>query len=218
MVVCINICHVNWCLGTVDTGAAKYPKTAALWWYFYGISMTCWNFHFQLWNGSFEHFKHIIVFKIVCFRSQNKKYPSCVNTRFMFFFFFFSQNSNCKDMWHYQEVELIYKLLPYTLWWYIYEYIFKFVIRFICWVTAPDSIFFFFSFFKILNIWPSSWDYGTYHIGDQRRLRRACASAQSRQSLRWSHTQSMERVRPKNRHLAQLDSCACAFKEWVYEG
>ena len=28
----------------------------------------------------------------------------------------------------------------------------------------------------------------TYHIGDQRRLRRACASAQSRQSLCCSHT------------------------------
>ena len=25
--------------------------------------------------------------------------------------------------------------------------------------------------------WASLWDYGTYHIGDQRRLRRACASA-----------------------------------------
>ena len=41
-------------------------------------------------------------------------------------------------------------------------------------------------------IWASSWDYGTYHIGDQRRLRRACTSAQSRKSLRCSHTLSME--------------------------
>ena len=40
--------------------------------------------------------------------------------------------------------------------------------------------------------WASSWDYGSYHIGDQRRLRRACASAQSRQSLRCSHTWTME--------------------------
>ena len=31
----------------------------------------------------------------------------------------------------------------------------------------------------LTNIWTSSCDYGTYHIGDQRRLRRACASAQS---------------------------------------
>ena len=38
----------------------------------------------------------------------------------------------------------------------------------------------------------SSWDYGTYHIGDQRRLRRACTSAQSHQSLPCSYTWSME--------------------------
>ena len=37
-------------------------------------------------------------------------------------------------------------------------------------------------------------DYGSYryHIGDQRSLRRACGSAQSHQSLRCSHTWSME--------------------------
>ena len=44
----------------------------------------------------------------------------------------------------------------------------------------------------VVSIWASSWDYGTYHIGDQRRLRRVCASAQSRQSLHCSHTWSME--------------------------
>ena len=38
----------------------------------------------------------------------------------------------------------------------------------------------------------SSWDYGTYHICNQRRLRRACASAQFRQSLRCSHTWNIE--------------------------
>ena len=42
------------------------------------------------------------------------------------------------------------------------------------------------------NNWSSSWDYGSYRIGDQRRLRRACASAQSCQSLRCSPTWSME--------------------------
>ena len=40
--------------------------------------------------------------------------------------------------------------------------------------------------YHIKVIWVSSWDYGTYHIGDQRRLRQACAFAQSRQSLRCS--------------------------------
>ena len=38
----------------------------------------------------------------------------------------------------------------------------------------------------------SSWDYGTYHKGDQRRLRWACAFVQSRLSLHCSHTCSME--------------------------
>ena len=40
--------------------------------------------------------------------------------------------------------------------------------------------------------WASSWDYGTYHIGDQRRHRWACTSVQSSQSLRCSHALSME--------------------------
>ena len=48
------------------------------------------------------------------------------------------------------------------------------------------------NFDNIVNIWASSWDYGTYHIGDQRRLRWACASAQSHHSLRCSHTWSVE--------------------------
>ena len=43
-----------------------------------------------------------------------------------------------------------------------------------------------------VEIWASSWDYGTYHIGNQRRLRRASASAQSGQSFRCSYTWSME--------------------------
>ena len=70
-------------------------------------------------------------------------------------------------------------------------------------------------------IWSSAWDYGTYYIGDQRRLRRACASAQSHQSHRCSHTWrygSRRRVRPNIRHLAPLDGCACAFEEWIYGG
>ena len=41
---------------------------------------------------------------------------------------------------------------------------------------------------SLLTIWGGSWDYGTYNTGDQQKLRRACASAQSRQCLRRSHT------------------------------
>ena len=40
--------------------------------------------------------------------------------------------------------------------------------------------------------WASSWHFGTYHMGDQWRLRRACTSVQSRQSLRCSSTWGME--------------------------
>ena len=40
--------------------------------------------------------------------------------------------------------------------------------------------------------WASSCDNGTYHVCEQRRLRRACASAQSRLSLRCLHTWCME--------------------------
>ena len=59
--------------------------------------------------------------------------------------------------------------------------------------------------------WASSWDYGTYHIGDQGRLRQACTYVQSRQSL-------VVRARPKIRHLDPLDGCACASEECVYGG
>ena len=37
-------------------------------------------------------------------------------------------------------------------------------------------------------VWASSWDYGTYHIADLRRLGWACACAQSRHSLCCSQT------------------------------
>ena len=47
----------------------------------------------------------------------------------------------------------------------------------------------------IYIIWASSWDYGTYHIGDQYGSRR--------------------KVRPKVIYLAPLDCCACAFEEFL---
>ena len=54
---------------------------------------------------------------------------------------------------------------------------------------------------------------GTYHIGDQRRLRRVCASTQSHMKYG-----SRQKVRPKIRHLVPLDGCTCVFEEWVYGG
>ena len=64
--------------------------------------------------------------------------------------------------------------------------------------------------------WASSWDDNTYHIGDQRRLRRPCASAQSHQSLRCTaHMKygSRRRVKPKCRHLAPTGwLCMCVWR------
>ena len=64
--------------------------------------------------------------------------------------------------------------------------------------------------------WASSWDYGTYHVGDQRTLRRAVSPVH----LLFAHMEygSRQMVRPNIRHLAQLDGCACVFEEWVYGG
>ena len=68
-------------------------------------------------------------------------------------------------------------------------------------------------------IWASSWDYGTYYIGDQRRLRQACAfSPEPSLFTHMKYDGSRRRVRPKIRHLAPLDGWACAFEEWVYGG
>ena len=62
-------------------------------------------------------------------------------------------------------------------------------------VTAePDNELFICIYDKYgqLPLTHSSIDPGTYRIGGQRTLRRACATAQSRQSPRRSHTQSIE--------------------------
>ena len=45
---------------------------------------------------------------------------------------------------------------------------------------------------NITQKWASALDYDTYHIGNQRRLRRACVTVQSRQSFPCSHISSME--------------------------
>ena len=58
--------------------------------------------------------------------------------------------------------------------------------------------------------WASSWDYGTYHIGDQRRLRREPTL------FAYMKYGSRRRVLQKIRHLVPLDGCA--FEEWVYGG
>ena len=70
----------------------------------------------------------------------------------------------------------------------------------------------------------SSWDFGTYHTGDQQRLRWDCASAQparlcictaSPEPSLFAHIKygNRRRVRSKIRHLAPLDGCVCEFTE-----
>ena len=48
-------------------------------------------------------------------------------------------------------------------------------------------------------IWTASSEFGTYRLGEPRRLRRACASAQSRQNLRCSLIQAVSQEEPSDR-------------------
>ena len=48
-------------------------------------------------------------------------------------------------------------------------------------------------------IWTASSEFGTYRLCEQRRFRRACASAQSRQNLRYSLIQAVSQEEPSDR-------------------
>ena len=50
-------------------------------------------------------------------------------------------------------------------------------------------------------IWTASSEFGTYHLCEQRRFRRDCASAQSRQNLRCSLIQAVSQEEPSDRKL-----------------
>ena len=49
------------------------------------------------------------------------------------------------------------------------------------------------------NIWTASSEFGSYRLCEQRRFRRACASAQSRQNLRCSLIQAVSQEEPSDR-------------------
>ena len=51
---------------------------------------------------------------------------------------------------------------------------------------------------KAIN-WTASSEFGTYRLCEQRRFRRACASAQSRQNLRCSLIQAVSQEKPSDR-------------------
>ena len=49
------------------------------------------------------------------------------------------------------------------------------------------------------TVWATSSTFGTYHLCEQRRFRRDCASAQSRQNLRCSLIQAVSEEEPSDR-------------------
>ena len=49
------------------------------------------------------------------------------------------------------------------------------------------------------DIWTASSEFGTYRLCEQRRFRRACASAQSRQNLRCSLIEALSQEEPSDR-------------------
>ena len=49
------------------------------------------------------------------------------------------------------------------------------------------------------TIWATSSEFGTYHLCEQRRFRRDCADAQSRQNLRFSLIQAVSQEEPSDR-------------------
>ena len=52
---------------------------------------------------------------------------------------------------------------------------------------------------KLQVIWAAPSEFGTYRLCEQRRFRRACASAQSRQNLRCSLIQAVSQEEPSDR-------------------
>ena len=52
---------------------------------------------------------------------------------------------------------------------------------------------------RFLAIWAASSEFGTYRLCKQRRFRRACASARSRQNLRYSLIQAVSQEEPSDR-------------------
>ena len=51
----------------------------------------------------------------------------------------------------------------------------------------------------LMTIWAASSEFGTYRLCEQRRFRRACASAQSHQNLRYSLIQAVSQEEPSDR-------------------
>ena len=72
-----------------------------------------------------------------------------------------------------------------------------------CIKKSPNACGFLFStnlqLFLSKNNWAAPSEFGTYRLCEQRRFRRACASAQSRQNLRCSLIQAVSQEEPSDR-------------------
>ena len=80
-----------------------------------------------------------------------------------------------------------------SLWWYIYApkcYVMCDITLFMTWRYPLNNS---------NVIWTASSELGTYRLCEQRRFRRACASAQSRQNLRCSLIQAVSQEEPSDR-------------------
>ena len=64
---------------------------------------------------------------------------------------------------------------------------------------SAAGYFFTYNLIKFETIWTASSEFGTYRLCEQRRFRRACASAQSRQNLRYSLIQAVNQEEPSDR-------------------
>ena len=56
-----------------------------------------------------------------------------------------------------------------------------------------------YTLFRCITVWAASSEFGPYRLCEQRRFRRACASAQSRQNLRCSLIQAVSQEEPSDR-------------------
>ena len=93
-----------------------------------------------------------------------------------------------------------------SLWWYHECLIFYlheinplkqyYILFFRCWesVTLKKR-----SWRICYSLWAASSEFGTYRLCEQRRFRRACTSAQSRQNLRCSLIQAMSQEEPSDK-------------------
>ena len=85
----------------------------------------------------------------------------------------------------------LYAMLWYTLqYWGMYIFM---PFSLVSWLKGLTSVHFW--VFK----WAAPSEFGTYRLCEQRRFRRACASAQSRQNLRCSLIQAVSQEEPSDR-------------------